>query len=960
MIMNATIAPPVADAKASGALPSEGTVDDPSSAGHLADEIVDGLPSPAAKNMLSAGMPVSGAALPLAPGAAPALAYASLSTPAAGVALPAQPATPGAAAMLPIAATLATSAMLPAAAALATVPTGATLATPAMVPTAATLATSATLAAAATLTSAATPAMPALVPSSVDAGNTPVTASVRVLAAALPAQPATGGLSVPLAADAASLPAAGAPATSTLSPVDAGSLHVFAAANPAPPTYDEANPPPAYDEASVPPAYSEANPTLAAASATHFTIGTVLTPTSSATTPATTPGAPASPSASTPAGATSTPLPAGAPDPSGSTSVNIPGVDANAPPDSLNGILYKALTALKSDPSATAPGSGQPADGVNPPVSTTSGDGTSGSDGSDGASANTAPPSFGQAAQTLYNWMSTDPSMQGGKCVGPDELQQIANGTGVGAGASPELQAAAREMLANGDQFKSALGGKDDLANANDFAKFVATDKDTPLSDQQLQTLSVLGRHEGDISLKTKDIQSKIDDPNTPPDLKAALQQLQSDPSLVAKLDAGQNGKIDGKFSGKDITNLVKSHPELKQYNEAQAELYVNDYIPSDDTDDDPQPRPMTQNDAMRELYRYSDYLPKNISKQDLQNIVDGTGGEGKCPPQVIAAAEYFLKNPSQWQDVAGPSGSIKRSSLENVIAQKVQLNQDEKDTIDTIQSNRDAFFGGGNLTRDKLKSIAADTSQSDDVRKAAQQMLDDPMLFGMLDNALHGHAGNPIYAADDGKISSKDFDKFNANLQNKNVATVPASHAPATPEEAAEVQTMRDGTLDQPEEKKSKGGGLLKFAEGLLKVFSKILDVIGTVFSALGEIPGIGIIFKAASAGAAAISGQLNVASVAAGGGSKADIINAEKEAGLSTAAGVVSAFVAPGAGGAIVKGIEGGVEHAVDSGISKSVITKAVGSGVKDEAEDEAGGKIKDEIANQYNEQPQPSPAV
>ncbi|WP_347556995.1 HrpF/NolX family T3SS translocon protein [Robbsia sp. KACC 23696] len=571
------------------------------------------------------------------------------------------------------------------------------------------------------------------------------------------------------------------------------------------------------------------------------------------------------------------------------------------------------------------------------------------SDDDDGSSSSA--PTFGQAAKTLNNWMNTSSTTQGKNAsIDMDDLQDIVNGTGKGAGASDDVKAAAQEMLSDGGaQFKATIGGKDGKASTGDFGKYVANDTSTPLTDDEMSTLSVLDRHADAIAGKTSDIQKKIDDPSTPSDLKAALQQLQKDPSLLNMLDAGKNGKVDGKIGKEDISRLTSKRPEMVAYNEQQAQSYVDNYIPSDDTDDpDAKPREMDANDAMRELYRYSDYLPGNISKQSLQDIVDGTGSEGKAPAQLKAAAEYMLSNPSAWSTVAGSSGSVSRGHMEDAISKNITLDQNENTTMQTLSDNESTFFGDGNLTRDKLTSIVNDPKSSDAVKTAAQQLLNDPMLFGMLDNGKKGSSGNLLYAADDGKISKGDFEAFKSKLTTAGqVASTPATHEPTTAADQAATQAMEAGTEDQPEQKKSKGGGLIKFFEGILHVFSKILDVASTILGALAKIPGIGEIFAGASVATKLVSGEANVAADAIGGASKEQIGKDEEQAFEGAGEAAIGAVTVPGVGGALMKGAEEGVDAAT------TATSTAVKSGLKDGVTDAAKDNAEDAATSQAQQE-------
>ena len=586
-------------------------------------------------------------------------------------------------------------------------------------------------------------------------------------------------------------------------------------------------------------------------------------------------------------------------------------------------------------------------------TSVTGDDDSGGTSGTTSGTTSNSAPTFGEAAKTLDNWMHTSATTQGkAGVVTMDDLQDIANGTGKGAGASADVQAAAKEMLSDGGaQYKASIGGKDGKSSTNDFSKFVANDTSTPLTDDEMSTLSVLGRHADAISGKDSDIQKKIDDPKTPSDLKAALQQLQKDPSLMDMLDAGKNGKVDGKIGSDDISHLTSKRPEMVAYNEQQAKTYIDNYIPSDDTDPNAKPRAMDANDAMRELYRYSDNLPKNVSQQSLQDIVDGTGSEGKAPAQLKAAAQYMLSNPSAWTAVAGASGSLSRGHMEDAISKNITLDQNENTTMQTLTDNESTFFGSGNLTRDKLTSIANDPKSSDAVKTAAQQLLNDPMLFGMLDNGKHGSSGNLIYAADDGKIGKGDFEAFKSKLTTAGqVASTPATHEPTSAADTAAAQAMEAGTEDQPDQKKSKGGGLIKFFEGILHVFSKILDVVSTVLGALAKIPGIGELFAAGSMATKFVSGQANVAADAVGGASKSQIAKDEEQAAEGVGEAALGAVTVPGVGGALMKGVEEGTEAATTA--SKGAIKGGIQDGVKDAAKDNLSDAASSQAQQQYQQ--------
>lgn len=419
-----------------------------------------------------------------------------------------------------------------------------------------------------------------------------------------------------------------------------------------------------------------------------------------------------------------------------------------------------------------------------------------------------------------------------------------------------------------------------------------ASNPQAPLSTDQAKTLSVLGRHEGVFGKKGisfDKMAEKMNDPKTPPDLRQAIGDVLADPQLRARLDSAKNGRHDNKISAKDI-NKLQERPEVVEFSRQQAKTYASNYIPTDIGKTTQQGRPITDNDAQRELYKYSDNLPKNISRQTLQDIVDGKASMGKCPPQVVAAAQHYLDNPEQWKQIAGESGSISRGKLGDKMSRSIQLNAEEDKALTTMKNNEDAFFKGGSLSRDKLQKIAEDPKASADVRQAAKTLQDSPVLYGMLDNGKRGHGGDLWYIADDGKIGKGDLHSL-LEHRNKTVApSAPATQAPATAQDASAVNDMQAGAMDQPDIKSGKGGGFRKFLAGLAGGLSKVFEVFGQIVGkTLGKIPGFGKLLSIpAEIVANGISGGLNVAKTAAEGG---DVKAAAKNMGLNLAQTAVEA---------------------------------------------------------------------
>ena len=396
-----------------------------------------------------------------------------------------------------------------------------------------------------------------------------------------------------------------------------------------------------------------------------------------------------------------------------------------------------------------------------------------------------------------------------------------------------------------------------------------------PLTPQQCQTVSVLGRYEGEFGKKgisEEQMREKLKSKDTPPDLKQALQQVldsKGDPDgLYAKLDSAKNGKHDGKISSKDI-NKLQELPEVQEFSRQRAQSYKNNYVPSDaGSDTSKGGRPITENDAMRELYKYSDHLPgKHIGPDTFRDIVNGKADMKKCPPQVVAAAQYYLDNPEKWKKFGGEDGLASKHELGNKVATNYQLTAKEDQAVKTLDENRDIFFADGNIKRGKLEELTKHKDPK--IAEAATTLLTSQTLFGMLDNGKHGHKGNLWNAADDGQIGKGDLDKFK-QVRNPTVAPEPKSHANNPYADPSAVQEMACGQMNQPDIKSKKGGGLRDFVSGLLGGLSKVFEVLTSVVSnTIGRIPGIGKLLSApAEIVGGFISGGLNVAKTAVDGG--------------------------------------------------------------------------------------------
>ncbi|AOY68085.1 serine kinase [Xanthomonas euvesicatoria pv. euvesicatoria] len=470
------------------------------------------------------------------------------------------------------------------------------------------------------------------------------------------------------------------------------------------------------------------------------------------------------------------------------------------------------------------------------------------------------------------------------------------------------------------------LGGKNDEFNPKNIKGSnpppaaegsTVTWNEGQLNQSELEIVSVLDRHKDQVdSLSFDQLDAKINDPSTQPDLKKALQGLQKDPRLFFAIGSQKDGKCGGKIKAQDLTDFSYYHPQIAEYNDKQAKSYTQNYIASD-SPDKTKASVMTKSDALRELYRYSDYLPGNLSEDEFAKIVDGDSKTGKCPPQVIAAAQYFRDHPDEWKEFAGDSGSMSTPDFLQKSTSEMHLTADEQKTLDTINSHQDAFYGDGKeITRDKLDAISKDDKADPAVKQAATQLLADPLLFGLLNNSITGykkphHFFGGGHVVDSGKISQDDFRQFYDHMSaaNKTVDT-PATHEASSPDQQKAVADMLVGKDDPPAIKKPKKD-VGTFQQGLhefLKWDSKILDWMSVGLSALNGIPIIGEIADAASIALESEAQAAQVVDTAIQGG---DMSLALKLAGINMAGAVVGAVGGPTARiGA--KGVAKGVAEA------------------------------------------------
>ena len=104
------------------------------------------------------------------------------------------------------------------------------------------------------------------------------------------------------------------------------------------------------------------------------------------------------------------------------------------------------------------------------------------------------------------------------------------------------------------------------------------------LNTTQMDTLSVMLRHQEALggALKRDNLQKKLDDPATEPELRTAIQGLLGDQDLFKLLDTKRKRREDGKLSMDDVRSVVNDSPELRAHMVQKAENGTHAYIPSD------------------------------------------------------------------------------------------------------------------------------------------------------------------------------------------------------------------------------------------------------------------------------------------------------------------------------------------------------------------------------------------
>ncbi|MHA6828897.1 HrpF/NolX family T3SS translocon protein [Ralstonia pseudosolanacearum] len=184
---------------------------------------------------------------------------------------------------------------------------------------------------------------------------------------------------------------------------------------------------------------------------------------------------------------------------------------------------------------------------------------------------------------------------------------------------------------------------------------------------------------------------------------------------------------------------------------------------------------------------------------------------------------------------MADPDKRVGKSDFLQRAASAVHLSKEDLQTVSTINSNLDVFFKDGQkITRDRLAAMSQDESLSPAVRNAAKQLLQDPLLYGLINNANSGYKtkngffsfGGPT--VDSGVIGKKDFEKFMSSMTDANKTVQARKTHPANSEASkSAVADMGMGMEDQPDIKavKKSGGALKKAMDKTLTIPLRLAD---------------------------------------------------------------------------------------------------------------------------------------
>jgi type III secretion translocon protein HrpF len=328
------------------------------------------------------------------------------------------------------------------------------------------------------------------------------------------------------------------------------------------------------------------------------------------------------------------------------------------------------------------------------------------------------------------------------------------------------------------------------------------------------EVIAILARHPGRFDDTLPDeLERMAADPATPPDLARALDELLVNAGLQRLL------LPEGVLRAGAIRRLQKNYPGQRRYAQAQARQYVQNYIASDAADPDAMPRPMTANDARRELFMHAEELPKRMSLDVLREMACGCAGTRRCPPQLQAAAQYYVDRCGQWEQDFGrpPDQPLRRLAWLRRCRRAIQLTRQEHGALQAISVHRALFFGGGALTPARLQKIADDPLGTALARRAARELLANRVLLALLDRGGAAPYRGFFHGAGDAKIHPRDLDDVLGSCAQAG----PARRGEITSWRTYQPQAARDmleGQYNRAERRAGIGGGLAGIGASLLR----------------------------------------------------------------------------------------------------------------------------------------------
>jgi len=339
--------------------------------------------------------------------------------------------------------------------------------------------------------------------------------------------------------------------------------------------------------------------------------------------------------------------------------------------------------------------------------------------------------------------------------------------------------AKARELMPDR---KSELGAASVMARVTQMVSIAADEKAPPdlrsfmmqsiqvlggqhnvqLDSYQKKDLDVLKQHPEAFPLNTKNLQSKIDDPSTPPDLKAALNRIKQDPNMRILLDTGavRGGGIkeaDDKIVFGDVNGLLKTQELI-----ALAAQQPKSIKPAK-TDSKVETEPTADGPAAI-LRKYKSETGNHI-KPDGTLDLPGIRGDYSASPEVREAARNIDHTAADDERNVGlvttPMQTVKLKSAETVLVKPAETVLVKPADV-TV--NADAAKAAMNANLDRL---ADHMSGSSDLSKEDFQKIADG-TYGSLDNIGELNAADRQKLKAGAKHITENFDKFDVAYEGK------------------------------------------------------------------------------------------------------------------------------------------------------------------------------------------------